>query len=933
MVGQTISHYHITEKLGEGGMGVVYKAEDTKLERTVALKFLAGHLLNDEEAKARFLREAKAAAGIHHPNICPVYEISEAEGRTFLSMAFIEGEPLEAHIERGPLALKEALDIGRQIAEGLEAAHEKGVVHRDIKPANVMVDAKGRATIMDFGLAHLTEASRLTKADQTMGTVAYMSPEQAQGMEVDNRSDIWALGVVLYEMVRGQRPFQGEYDQALLFEIVHQEPEPLTGVRTGVPIELELLVVKCLAKDAQDRYGHADEIAKDLRTLAEKLKSGRSTILRTGIDLGDQRPGVASPAQARTAGDVRHAEPRQAGSPASTPRYVPWMLSAALAIALIVIASLLLTKTQDSPERPLMRLEVDLGRDINPGFGSDVALSLDGTRLAIAAGGPGDRQIHTRLLSETEFEALDGTDGARAPFFSPDGKWIAFHADGQLKKVSVEGGAPVPLCEAPLVFGGSWDTNDTIIASPRSITGLVRVSAAGGEPQVITQPDPDRQEDAHRWPQILPDGKAVLFTAGSAGKFFDETTIDVQSFETGERRTLVKGGVSGYYLPTGHLIYLRRGTLFAAPMDAATLRLTEPAVPVLVDVSGHAGSGGGHFSFSETGVFLYTEGSVDASRWQLTWVTQTGALEPLISEPGRYYQPRVSPDGRKLAVSIAKGTEQNIWIYDLERLTMTRLTFGRGPDTHPVWFADGRHIAYRSERESAMGIVYVERADGSGKPQQLVKGGVFAGLSGVVSGGALRPYSISQDGGFLFYDQSVGGQGYDIWVAPLEMHGIGGPQAGEPEPFLQTAFEESSPAVSLDGRWVAYVSNESGRDEIYVRPFPGPGGKWSVSDHGVFPSWSPNGRELFYESGDRILAVSYSVENGSFRADKPRVWADVPSKWHGGPFTPDSVMAPDGKRFAVTTKVEGQTVESDQRHVTMLLNFFEELRRRVPLED
>jgi tRNA A-37 threonylcarbamoyl transferase component Bud32 len=298
MIGATISHYRITEKLGEGGMGVVYKAEDTKLERTVALKFLAGHLLNDEEAKARFLREAKAAAGLHHPNICPVYEIGEADGRTFLSMAFIEGEPLEAPIEQGPLPLKEALDIGRQIADGLEAAHEKGVVHRDIKPANVMVDAKGRATIMDFGLARLTEASRLTKTDQTMGTVAYMSPEQAQGIDdVDGRTDIWALGVVLYEMVAGARPFKGEYDQALLYEIVHQAPEPLTGVRAGVPMELEFIVGKCLAKDANGRYRSAGELLVDLSTQLKKIESGKSAALKTAV--GQTSPALRSASKQR----------------------------------------------------------------------------------------------------------------------------------------------------------------------------------------------------------------------------------------------------------------------------------------------------------------------------------------------------------------------------------------------------------------------------------------------------------------------------------------------------------------------------------------------------------------------------------------------------------------------------------------------------------
>ena len=357
MIGRTISHYKITEKLGEGGMGVVYKAEDTKLDRTVALKFLAAHLLNDDEAKARFLREAKAAAALDHPNICTVYEIGEAEGKTFLSMAFIEGEPLEVPIERGPLPLKEALDIGRQIADGLEAAHEKGVVHRDIKPPNVMVDAKGHATIMDFGLARLTEASRLTKADQTMGTVAYMSPEQAQGMEVDKRSDIWALGVVLYEMVRGQRPFQGEYDQALLYEIVHEEPEPLTGVRAGVPMELEFIVGKCLAKDPADRYQSAGDAIVDLRTCAEKLKSGRSAILRTGV-IGPARvPGATAGTQVAT-GALAGPEEAPSGGVLLTKNRLR-LLQALLAVSVLVALGVsFLHFGEKPPDRPLRRFAI-----------------------------------------------------------------------------------------------------------------------------------------------------------------------------------------------------------------------------------------------------------------------------------------------------------------------------------------------------------------------------------------------------------------------------------------------------------------------------------------------------------------------------------------------------------------------------------------------
>ncbi len=458
MIGQTISHYRITEKLGEGGMGVVYKAEDTKLGRTVALKFLAGHLLNDEEAKARFLREARAAAGLHHPNICPVYEIDEAQGRTFISMAFIKGEPLEARIERGPLPLKDVLDIGRQVAEGLEAAHEEGVVHRDIKPANVMVDEKGRATIMDFGLARLTEASRLTKGDQTMGTVAYMSPEQAQGIEVDNRSDIWALGVVLYEMVRGERPFQGEYDQALLFEIVHQEPEPLTGIRAGVPMELEFIVGKCLAKDREDRPGSTQEIVRDLRTLGEKLKSGRSTIMQA----------VSGPVGAR------HAVPAVVtGTQVATGAHagldttkknvkLPWII-AALAV---VIAGVLafLHFTQAPPDQPTYEFSVSLPEAARI---HTLSLSPDGRHLAVALHAEGEASpMLLRSLDSLEIRELAGTEGATFPFWSPDSRYIGFFAQGKLKKIALAGG-PASRFAMPATDAAEAGTKKGLSSLPR----------------------------------------------------------------------------------------------------------------------------------------------------------------------------------------------------------------------------------------------------------------------------------------------------------------------------------------------------------------------------------------------------------------------------------------------------------------------------------
>ena len=594
MIGQTISHYKITEKLGEGGMGVVYKAEDTKLERTVALKFLAAHLLNDEEAKARFQREARAAAGLHHPNICPVYEIDEAEGKTFLSMAFIEGESLEARIEQGPLPLKDALEIGRQVAEGLEAAHEKGVVHRDVKPANVMVDAKGRATIMDFGLAHLTEASRLTKTDQTMGTVAYMSPEQAQGMEVDNRSDIWALGVVLYEMVRGQRPFQGEYDQALLFEIVHQEPEPLTGVRAGVPMELEFAVAKCLAKDAQDRYGHADEIAKDLRTLGEKLKSGRSTILHTGIVAGPPagstplsgQVGSASPPHplvkyrviedAQESGDaVRYVaedtELRRSVAirvlPQSSEQQIERQQRRKQTIAFgvgalglllgVVIALFAWLAPVPETDAPLRRFTITPPVPLltfRPGSGLNsenfVAISPNAKHIAFIEEGD-ERRLWIQDLDQVEPRVIESTAGAINPFWSPDSAYVGFAAGGDVKKVSVRGGLASRVCELPgsHFHGGAWSPDgEVIVFSSGDLLqshNLYQVPARGGTATVLLSPDElaDLSTGPNQfpaWAHFLPAEAGPRVLLLSFG-LLDEVTILVQDLTNGNRKLLGPG--------------------------------------------------------------------------------------------------------------------------------------------------------------------------------------------------------------------------------------------------------------------------------------------------------------------------------------------------------------------------------------------------------
>ena len=590
MVGRTISHYKITEKLGEGGMGVVYKAEDTKLERTVALKFLAAHLLNDEEAKARFLREAKAAAGLDHPNICTVHEIAEVDGKTFLAMAFLKGKTLEDPIAGGPLSLKDALDIARQVADGLEAAHEAAIVHRDIKPANIMVDAKGRATIMDFGLAHLTEASRLTKTDQTMGTVAYMSPEQAQGMEVDNRSDVWALGVVLYEMVCGQRPFQGQYDQALLYEIVHQEPEPLTGVRAGVPMELEFIVGKCLAKDRNDRPSSAEEIARDLRTLGEKLKSGRSTILHTGVVTGPPAGSTQSPGQAespsspgplakyrviedeqKTGDAIRYVaedtELRRSVAirvlPQSSEQRIERVQRRKQTVAFgvgglgvllaLIFAFFLLFSPAPVGETPLRRFAIAPPVSVATDRGvhdNVLAISPNARHIAfVEAGGQG--RLWVQDLDQEQPRAIEGTEGAGSPFWSPDSTVIGFAAGGGLKKVSVRGGLASPVCELPAAHfhGGTWSPDGEVIVFSSGLQGqphnLYQVPARGGAASVLLAPEDLEQasEGAAKypaWSHFLPSeagARVLVFTHGRAG----EHTMMVQDLETEHREILGPG--------------------------------------------------------------------------------------------------------------------------------------------------------------------------------------------------------------------------------------------------------------------------------------------------------------------------------------------------------------------------------------------------------
>ena len=886
MIDRTISHYKVTTELGRGGMGVVYKAEDTNLKRPVALKFLAAHLLGDKEVKARFRREAEAAAALNHPNVCHVYEISEVEGKTFIAMAFLEGEPLEKKIEAGPLKLKDALDIAIQTAKGLQAAHGKKIVHRDIKPANLMIGEDGHVTIMDFGLALLADRSKLTRLDETMGTVTYMSPEQTYGMELDRRTDVWSLGVVIYEMVTGQRPFKGHYDKAVMYSITNEEPEPMTAQRTGVPMELELLVNKCLAKEADRRYQNTADMVVDLETLSEKLKSGKSTILRTT----NPEPGIpTAPA------------PNQTASPART-----WLWPAVAALlAVVAIAQTFLALRTESGTTPA-RLTISLppGQEIT----SSPAISDDGQIIAYTAQrGTDEPQLYLRHLDSFEARAVAGSSGAKQPFFSPDGKWVAFFAQGQLQKAEVTGGTPILLAEAAVPFGGTWNQDGTIIYAASLGSGLLRIPASGGPPEALTKPDGAAAGYAHAFPQALPGGRSVLFYIAGQTKGAAVLSLDSGQWQMVLPSTTTlwgpsifdsSGGSTGRLLVIGQAAAIR-----AAPFDTAHPARTSADTSVLADVYYDVEyETRGWLAVSNTGTAVYAPGNPAKS--SLVWVDQDGATESLGADQGVYREVTLSPDGTKAAVRQAG----DFWIHDLQRGPRSRLTPTNTLNFLPLWSSDGGWIIFASNRGGEWDI-YSQPADGSGSAEALLS----------------RPYdqfptSVLVDGTVLYHELNPQ-TGFDLWtLSPVGLSQEGLSQEGTTSPFRVTPFNERdavvSPGPEGGPRWVAYSSDESGRSEIYVQSYPSGANRIPVSTGGgSLPRWSRDGRELFYITGDAVAAVAFRPD-GSFGAprrlfDKTNFFTSIFRSYD---------TSPDGKRFLMIQRDPG----SVPRQLNVILNWADE---------
>ena len=897
LLGRQIGSYQVLSLLGAGGMGEVYRAHDRKLGREVAIKLLPKEFSQDPERLGRLEREARMLASLNHPHIGAIHTLEEAEGVRFLVLELVAGETLGERLKAGPLEVAEALRVCAQIAEALEAAHERGVIHRDLKPANVKVTPEGQVKVLDFGLAKAQGSPDLSQAPTVsatgtetgaiLGTPAYMSPEQARGETVDKRTDIWAFGCVLYELLTGQRAFARATVSDTIAAILEREPDWQALPQT-TPAKIRDLLRRCLRKDTNRRHRDiADARIEIEEALSEPPKELAAAEMAAEVAIG-------------------------AAQPAPWRRAIPWILAGFLAV-IAAVALWSLWRASPPAQQPVSRFTMNLPQgqtfwEISP----DVSISPDGKQVAyLARTGGSKQQLYVRRLNELQSRPIPGTAGAFHGAFSPDGNWLAFgdSDDGLLKKVSLAGGAPQTLCNYKEIAGGGplglrWTPDgDALIFAGDD--GLFRVSAAGGTPEVLASVVKG-VERYHAWPQVLPGGKTVLFTVGQKSG----PSVGLLSLGTGERRTLIERGAHARYVPTGHLVYALEDKLLAAPFDLDQLQVTGPPAVVLAGIEIFTEElGETPFSVSENGSLVYTTGDVGASELTLVWVDHQGAVEPLALPPRVYDDPRLSPDGQRLAVEIWKEGNFDIWICHIPRGTLTRLTF-EGDNFDPLWTPDGKRVTFSSTRAGGAMSLLWKPADDSGPAEQLTE-----------SKHLQRPLSWSPDGQVLAFSERHPTTAGDIRVLPLQ---------GErkPRPFLQTQSQESSAVFSPDGHWLAYTSDESSRNEVYVQPFPGPGGKWQISNEGGDePVWAKNGRELFYRDGNKMMTVEITTQP-TFRAGD-RTLLFEGQYWHQeGMLRADYDVTPDGQRFLMIKAGEQEA----PNQINVVLNWFEELKRLVPTE-
>ena len=881
--GTRLGPHEILAPIGAGGMGEVYKAKDTRLDRIVAIKVLPEHLAESPERKQRFEREAKAISQLNHPHICTLYDVGEQDGIDYLVMEYIEGETLADRLKRGPLPFDEALRYAHQLADGLGKAHRQGVVHRDIKPGNVVLTQSG-PKLLDFGLAKLrgtglvsggaeasalpTQDKPLTDAHTILGTLQYMAPEQLEGKDTDARSDIFAFGALLYEMVTGKKAFEGASQASLIAAILEKEPAPISLLQPMSPRALDRVLRTCLAQKPDNRWQSVEDVGRQLEWIAQ----------------GEQ----------------------ESAAPLKNNR-IPILVAAAAALVAAVVAwTLKPTPTSlSSPARFSLELPSSAIGATHAGgvaFSSSLAISPDGSTLVYTGSEGPVLQLYQRRLDQFDSNAIPGTEGAGAPFFSPDGEWIGFFTLDRIKKARLDGGAPATICNCR-GLGASWGKDGHIYFTASNQSGISRVSEDGGEPESLTQTNPEAQF-THYSPHVLPDG-TVLFSIWNLNSTGELHLLSPESKETRPLGLDIPVALTATYLPTGHLLFETMSGLAAVRFDLARLETTGTPVTVVDEVFTDTALGIAHYAVSENGTLFYIPGLVDS---RILRVDRGGRATQLLDAQHPYFIPRLSPDGTRVALVIYDDSisQRHIWSYELDRGALTRLTFGEGHSTDPVWSPDGTRFAFVSNR-SGIWKPYWKSSDGSGAVTEVAHGDR-----------TVMTASWSPDGEWLFFKEGGEAGNWDIGAVRVD-------GTEESRVLLGTSYEELFPSLSPDGRFLAYTSDETGRREVYVRAFPDLTGKRQISTNGGSePVWAKNGGELFYRETRQLMSVPVRTQP-EFSAGRPELLFE--GQYEIEPFGGDASnydVSNDGQSFIMIGDAE------QSQRLNIVLNWFDELERLVP---
>ncbi len=877
--GTRLGPYEIAAPIGAGGMGEVYRARDTRLDRDVAIKVLPPHLSASEEMRQRFEREAKAISSLSHAHICALYDVGTHEGTEYLVMEYLEGETLANRLVKGPLPLQQTLTYGIEIADALDKAHRQGIVHRDLKPGNIMLTKSG-VKLLDFGLAKamapaspqsgltslptVATPQNLTQQGTILGTFQYMAPEQLEGSEADARSDIFALGAVLYEMATGQKAFQGKSQASLIGSILKEEPQAIFSIAPMTPPALERVIKTCLAKDPENRFQTAHDVKLQLQWVAE----------------GGSQAGVPAPVVARRKNREK----------------VAWAVAAAAALAAAIFAAAFVRRAPVKPRT--IRFDIPTPEEVTS---IDLPrVSPDGRTIAFnATDSSGKTRIWVRQLNSLTAQPLAGTDGATRPFWSPDSRFLGFVAEGKVKKIDVSGGPPQKICDAPTGSDGSWSSEGVILYDGAGADPIYRVAAAGGTPAVAVKADAARKETQVGWPEFLPDGKHFLYMA--TGQKPEDIEYRIGSLDSTDTKKFAPAQTMITFAPPGYVLFVRDKTLVAQPFNPSSIKTTGEPIP-LAERVGTNSVGLALFSVSREGTLVYRTGEAGT---RMVWVDRSGKELESVGDPGESHNPALSPRGDRLAFDLSdpRGGRADVWIRDLARGVSSRFTFGAADEIAPIWSPDGTRIVFSDNRSGSYDL-YEKSADGQGDEKLLLH-----------SDDAKFASDWSRDGRYIAYVNQSKDTGFDIFVVPT----FGD---RKPMPFQKTSFNEFWPMFSPDGRLIAYQSNESGRQEIYVQSFPGPGGKWQVSTAGgVEAKWRADGKEILYRAPDQNLMAVDVKMGDSFQAGVPKVL--FPARVSPGIARNRYVAAGDGQRFLLVAPLKRESMTP----TTVVLNWSAEMGR------